>query len=266
MERRTRRRRSARGRAHPIVGQRQILPNLGLDVHNALESLTQQTGLPPALSPSAFYAPYLQNIHQQASYYSPSDSDALRNFCNGGKSIVLVGMPGAGKTTVGRRLAFLHNVPFIDTDLEIERFAQTTIADIFHNQGEPAFRELEKRLIMRLLTERKGSIMATGGGAFMDNDLRAAVRDAGISVWMKATPKVLLRRIKRCDHRPMLQTADPYQVLVDLLEQREPLYEQADVTVDIGRLPHSRDRAVTVVLRALNQYFSNHDGAEHTDD
>src|SRR3954452_18761149 len=126
----------------------------------------------------------------------------------GGRSVVLIGMMGAGKSTIGRRLAARLRLPFVDADAEIEGAARMLIPDIFESQGEPHFRDGEARVIARLL-EAGPSVLATGGGAFMREETRCRIRDKAVSVWLKADADIILRRIKRRADRPLLQTADP---------------------------------------------------------
>jgi shikimate kinase len=153
----------------------------------------------------------------------------------GSRSIVLIGMMGAGKSSVGRRLAARLAIPFVDADSEIEKAAGMSIADIFARHGEADFRGGEARVIARLL-EGGPQVLSTGGGAFMNANTREAIRAKGISIWLKADLDVLMRRLsKRRNDRPLLQTGDPEQTLRALLAEREPAYAQADLTV------HSRD-------------------------
>jgi shikimate kinase len=148
----------------------------------------------------------------------------------GHRSIVLVGMMGAGKSSIGRRLAGRMNIPFVDADAEIEAAASMSIADIFAVHGEPYFRSGEARVIARLL-EQGPQVLATGGGAFMNAQTRATVRTKAISVWLKADLDVLTRRLRRRNDRPLLKTEDPVATLTDLLAVRDPVYAEADVTV-----------------------------------
>jgi shikimate kinase len=155
----------------------------------------------------------------------------------GPRSLVLVGMMGAGKSSVGRRLAARLSVPFIDADAEIEKAAGMTITEIFAAHGEPYFRAGETRVIARLL-ESGPQVLATGGGAFMNVETRSAIRAKGISVWLRATLEVLNRRIKRRGDRPLLKGADPAETLRRLLEERDPVYAEADLTVESRDVPH----------------------------
>ena len=155
----------------------------------------------------------------------------------GPRSLVLVGMMGAGKSSVGRRLAVRLGVPFIDADAEIEKAAGMTITEIFAAHGEPYFRAGETRVIARLL-ESGPQVLATGGGAFMNAETRSAIRAKGISVWLRATLEVLSRRIKRRGDRPLLKGADPAETLRRLLEERDPVYVEADLIVESRDVPH----------------------------
>lgn len=149
------------------------------------------------------------------------------------KPIVLVGLMGAGKSCVGRRLAEALRVPFIDSDEEVEKAAGCSVGDIFDVYGEPAFRDCERRVIQRLL-QSGPSIIATGGGAFMDDTVRDTIKETGFSVWLRADPEVLYRRTKKSKNRPLLQNEDPLGTLQKLAARRYPVYENADVTVETG--------------------------------
>jgi shikimate kinase len=146
------------------------------------------------------------------------------------RSIVLVGMMGAGKSSIGRRVAARLAIPFVDADAEIELAADMTIAEIFTVHGEPYFRAGEARVIARLL-ERGPQVLATGGGAFMNAQTRAALKEKAVSVWLKADLEVLTRRLRRRNDRPLLKTEDPVATLTNLLQTRDPIYATADVTV-----------------------------------
>jgi shikimate kinase len=167
----------------------------------------------------------------------------------GRRSIVLVGMMGVGKSSVGRRLAAHLAVPFVDADVEIEKAAGMSIADIFSYQGEAYFRSGEARVIARLL-DGGPQVLAAGGGAFMNQNTRDLIRARGVSVWLKAEIDVLLRRInKRRNDRPLLQTTDPGETLRALLAEREPIYAQADLVVQSREVPH--DAIVADIMTAL---------------
>lgn len=155
----------------------------------------------------------------------------------GRRAIVLVGFMGSGKTSTGRRLAHRLGLDFIDADTEIEAAAGMSIADIFARHGEPYFRDGERRVMARLLDDGP-RVIATGGGAFMNEETRARIAKLGLSVWLKADPDVLWRRVRKRSHRPLLQSSDPEATLRTLLEQRYPIYARADVTVDSRDGPH----------------------------
>ena len=152
------------------------------------------------------------------------------------RTIVLVGLMGAGKTKIGRRLATRLNLPFSDSDNEIETAAGETIEDIFRRHGEAVFRDGERRVIARLLMQPK-HILATGGGAFMDPLTREVIAQRGVSVWLRADLDVLLARVLRRNNRPLLQHSDPRAVLAELMERRHPIYAEADLVIDSGDAP-----------------------------
>ena len=172
----------------------------------------------------------------------------------GSRSIVLVGMMGVGKSSIGRRLAARLGVPFVDADAEIEKAAGMSIADIFARHGEADFRSGEARVIARLL-DGGPQVLATGGGAVMNADTRAAIKAKGVSIWLSAEFEVLMRRInKRKNERPLLQTADPAATLRELLVAREPVYAQADLTVQSREVPH--DAIVVEIMMALAAFLN----------
>ncbi len=177
----------------------------------------------------------------------------------GGRSLVLVGLMGAGKSTVGRRLAARLSLPFYDADHEIESAAGMTIPDIFQHYGESYFRDGERRVIARLLQEGP-VVLATGGGAFMNEETRARIAERGISVWLRADLPVLMRRVRKRANRPLLQNPDPEGTMRKLMELRHPVYATADVTVDSHEVPH--DRVVVDVLKGLGAWLDEHAGAE----
>jgi shikimate kinase len=166
----------------------------------------------------------------------------------GTRSIVMVGLMGCGKSAIGRRLASVLDLPFVDADDEIEQAAGKSITEIFADHGEAHFRDGERKVIARLL--RAGpQVLATGGGAFMNEETRAAVRRSGISVWLRAELPVLMRRVSKRDNRPLLKAADPEAVMRQLMEARYPVYRTADVTVESRDVPH--DIIVNEILAAL---------------
>ena len=166
----------------------------------------------------------------------------------GRRSVVLVGMMGAGKSTIGRRLAARLRLPFLDADIEIEAAASMSIPDIFATHGEPYFRDGEARVIARLL-DNGPAVIATGGGAFMREETRNRIRDKAVSIWLKADADVIMKRVKRRADRPLLQTEDPAATVSRLLEAREPVYQSADLTIWSRDVPH--DRIVDECLDAL---------------
>ncbi len=168
-----------------------------------------------------------------------------------GRSLVLVGLMGAGKTSIGRRLALRLGMPFRDADAEIEQAAGCSIAELFARYGEPAFREGERRVIRRLL-EGPPLVLATGGGAFMDTETRAMVRGQATSVWLRCSLATLVRRTSARTHRPLLQVGDPARVLASLMEQRHPIYAEADIVVDCGE--DSPETTTGRVLDALHAW------------
>jgi shikimate kinase len=169
------------------------------------------------------------------------------------RSIVLVGMMGAGKSSVGRKLAARLALPFVDADTEIEAAAGMSIPDIFETRGEAEFRAGEARVLARLL-ETGPQVLATGGGAYINMDTRAAIRAKGVSVWLRADFDVLMKRIRRRADRPMLKTEDPAATLRHLIEQRYPVYAEADIVVDSRDVLH--EVIVDEILGALRGYFS----------
>jgi shikimate kinase len=164
------------------------------------------------------------------------------------RPIVMVGMMGAGKSAIGRRLAQRLGLPFVDADAEIERAAGATIAEIFEKHGEAVFRDGERRVIARLLDGPVG-VLATGGGAFMDTETRARIRARGITVWLKADLETLVERVSRRGHRPLLKGGDPREIIARLLAERGPIYGEADITVETGHAPTAA--TVERVIEAL---------------
>jgi shikimate kinase len=169
------------------------------------------------------------------------------------RSIVLVGLMGAGKSTVGRRLAERLDMPFVDADLEIERAAGKTIPEIFADHGEPYFRDGERRVISRLL-DQGPQVLATCGGAFMNPETRKLIAGRGLSVWLRAELPLLMKRVRRRSNRPLLDTADPEAVMRQLIDERYPVYAEAAITIDSRDLSHNV--IVNDLLQALVDHFS----------
>lgn len=170
------------------------------------------------------------------------------------RSVVLVGMMGVGKSSIGRRLATRLGIPFVDADAEIEKAAGMSISDIFARHGEADFRSGEARVIARLL-DGGPQVLATGGGAFMNEGTRAAIKTKGVSIWLSAEFDVLMRRIaKRKNERPMLQTPDPDETLRQLITERDPVYALADLTVQSREVPH--DSIVAEIAAALAAFLN----------
>lgn len=170
------------------------------------------------------------------------------------RPIVLVGMMGVGKSSVGKRLGALLHWPFVDADDEIEAAAQMTIPEIFTAHGEPYFRDGERRVIARLIQEEGGHrVIATGGGAFVNEETRALILDRAIAVWLDSDIDTLVERTSRKDNRPLLQQGDPRETLSRLRDERAPHYGQAPIHVLSGNGPHSR--TVTRVLQGIGQWL-----------
>jgi shikimate kinase len=175
--------------------------------------------------------------------------DAEITAALGKRCVVLIGMMGAGKSTIGRRVAARLRLPFLDADTEIEAAAGMSIPDIFEAHGEPHFRDGEARVIARLL-EGGPAVVATGGGAFMREETRNRVRDKAVSIWLKADADVIMKRVRRRSDRPLLQNADPEGTVSRLLGEREPVYGTADLTILSRDVPH--DRIVDECIEALH--------------
>jgi len=169
------------------------------------------------------------------------------------RGIVLIGLMGAGKSSVGRRLAKCLDLPFSDADQEIEKAADCAIEEIFARHGEAAFRAGERRVIARLL-DGPPQVLATGGGAFMDSETRTAISEKGISIWLRAELAVLLERVLRRNHRPLLKQGDPEQILLQLMAERDPVYGLADLTVSSNQGPH--ENVVEDIVEALQRHLA----------
>ena len=176
----------------------------------------------------------------------------------GKRCIVLVGMMGAGKTSIGRRLANLLHLPFLDADSEIEKAANLTIAEIFASYGEAEFREGEKRVVARLLAGGP-AVLATGGGAFMNEETRERCHAEGVTIWLKADVPVLLERVRKKGNRPLLNRDDPESVMKTILAEREPTYALADITVASREGPHQA--VVGEIIAALDAHLSERPAA-----
>ncbi len=169
----------------------------------------------------------------------------------GSRPIVLVGLMGAGKSSVGRRLAEKLRIPFIDADHEIELAAGKSISDIFAEHGEPYFREGERRVIARLMANG-AQVLATGGGAYINDETRARIRQDGISVWLKASLPLLMKRVMKRHDRPLLKNDDPEGVMRNLIDKRYPVYEQADLIVESRDVQHGQ--MVNDVIKSLSDW------------
>lgn len=163
--------------------------------------------------------------------------------------LVLVGLMGVGKSTIGRRLAKSLQRSFVDSDLEIEAAAGCSVSDIFAIHGEPIFRDLELRVITRILTNEEPLVLATGGGAFIQPGVRAVIQQHAISIWLRADLDVLLDRVSRRNTRPLLEQGDKRDILSKLMQERYPVYAHADYTIDSGHGPH--DNVVEQVIATL---------------
>lgn len=169
-----------------------------------------------------------------------------------GRVITLVGLMGCGKSSIGRRLANALGLPFVDADEQIEKAAQKTIEEIFRDHGEAYFREGERKVIQRLLCEGP-QVLATGGGAFMDGETRARIKERGVSVWLRAELPVLMNRVRRRSNRPLLKKPDPEGVMRELIKQRYPVYADADLTIDSRDVGH--EVIVLEIIDALDAHL-----------
>ncbi len=183
---------------------------------------------------------------------STVDAALIAAICALQRPIVLVGLMGVGKSQIGAALAHKLALPFVDADQEIERTAGLAVAEIFDRFGEPKFRELEARVIYDLLCNGQPLVLATGGGAFMQDGVRQVIRDHSIAVWLRAELSTLLLRTARSKHRPLLQTDNPAAVMESLMEKRYPIYAEAHIIVDTDFL--DRWRTLDAVLKALYAY------------
>lgn len=176
---------------------------------------------------------------------------AIRKSLGSG-SVVLIGLMGAGKTAIGRRLATRLGLNFVDADTEIEQAAGKSISDIFTDHGESHFRNGERRVITRLLGDGP-QVLATGGGAYMNDETRKTIAECGVSVWLKADLKVLMERVVRRDHRPLLKTKNPDAVMKRLMDERYPVYSSSNITVRSRDVPH--EVIVDEIMAALARHL-----------
>lgn len=191
---------------------------------------------------------------------SETDDINLLKSRLGSTSILLVGLMGCGKSSIGKRLAAKLMLPFVDADDEIEKVAAKSISEIFADQGEAFFRDREHKVIHRLLLSGP-QVLATGGGAFMHPDTRADIAKAGISIWLRAELPVLMRRVQKRDTRPLLKSGNPEMTMRRLMETRYPLYAEADLIVDSREEPH--DLIVSeIVERLMARLSATRAGAE----
>ncbi len=168
------------------------------------------------------------------------------------RTVVLVGLMGAGKSCIGRRLAQQLDLPFVDADREIEAAAGCTVAEIFETHGERAFRDGERRVILRLL-DGPPHVLATGGGAYLDPETRAAIRNRAIAIWLRADLDLMVKRVSRRNDRPLLKGVDAREKLAGLIEERYPIYAEADLVVDSIDAPP--EETVAAVRRALETHL-----------
>ena len=176
-----------------------------------------------------------------------TQQSALRDRL-GARSIVMIGLMGCGKSSIGKRLATRLGLPFVDADEEIEQAHRKSITEIFADHGEAYFRDGERKVIARLLSTGP-RVLATGGGAFMNAETRDCIRKSGISVWLKAELPVLMRRVMRRDNRPLLKADDPEAVMRNLMQTRYPVYAEADIVVESREVPH--ETIVSEIVEAL---------------
>jgi shikimate kinase len=178
----------------------------------------------------------------------------------GDRAIVLVGMMGAGKSSIGKRLAAWLDLPFVDADAEIETAANASINDIFERYGEAYFRDGERRVIQRLL-DGKPKVLATGGGAYMSPETRAAIDSAGVAVWLKADFDVLMSRVRRRSNRPLLKTGDPAETMRRLMAERYPVYAEAPIHIESREVAH--ETVLAEIAAAMVDHLAGHAAAAH---
>ena len=175
------------------------------------------------------------------------------------RSLVFVGLMGAGKTAIGRKVAQALGLAFVDSDTEIETVSRMTIPELFERYGEPEFRALEERVVGRLVREGP-QVVSTGGGAFMNANTREAVAESGISIWLKADIDTLMTRVAKKPNRPLLKAPDPRAVMERLMAERYPVYAQADITVTTRDV--KREEIAAEVIAAVDAWLEGHDRLE----
>lgn len=183
-----------------------------------------------------------------------TDKDAVSSITEklDQRSLVLVGLMGAGKSAIGRKVATRLNMPFVDADTEIEKAAKLSVADIFSKYGEEEFRRLEERVIARLLTKGP-QVLATGGGAYMNDETRAAIAKGAVSMWLSADLDLLMARVSKKATRPLLQKPNPRGIMQGLIDARYPVYAHADITVQSRDI--TKDEMATLVINAFAAYL-----------
>ncbi|WP_074381440.1 shikimate kinase [Bartonella doshiae] len=168
------------------------------------------------------------------------------------RALVLVGLMGAGKSVIGKRVATMLHLPFYDSDQEIEKAAQMTISELFKTYGESEFRALEQRVILNLM-KKSPLVLATGGGAYINENIQKAIHQNGISIWLKVDLNILMKRVSRRPTRPLLQTENPQETMQRLMEQRHPIYAKADLTIKSHK--ESRHTVAQNVIRSIQHYL-----------
>ncbi|WP_317992462.1 shikimate kinase [Bartonella gliris] len=168
------------------------------------------------------------------------------------RALVFVGLMGAGKSVIGKRVATMLHLPFYDSDQEIEKAAQMTITELFKTYGEPEFRALEQRVILNLI-KKSPLVLATGGGAYINENIRQAIHKNGISIWLKVDLDILMKRVSRHPTRPLLQTENPKETMQKLMEQRYPIYAKANLTINSHK--ESRHTVAQNVIRSVQHYL-----------
>ncbi|MBN8828527.1 MAG: shikimate kinase [Sphingobacteriia bacterium] len=171
------------------------------------------------------------------------------------KPIVLVGLMGSGKTTIGYRLALQLGLPFFDSDKEIEKSACCSISDIFYYAGEAYFRKIEHQTMKALLEKPEGKIIATGGGSYINPDVKNLINEKGLSIWINASLDVIVERVSRRNTRPLLEHGDKRQILQSLMEERYPVYAESHITISSDNKTHAE--TVKMIINAINQYFGD---------